>query len=126
MGDKLLRSVAARVVSTVRSTDTVARQGGDEFVVLLTEIKQASDAGIAAKKIMTALAVAHRLDTRDLRTTASIGVSTYPADGEDAETLMKNADMAMYQAKVNGRNNYQFFKRYESPCHRAAIHRKRS
>ena len=112
VGDKILRSVAARLVSTVRTTDTVGRQGGDEFVVLLTEIKHASDAGIAAMKILAALAPSHKFDTHDLRVTASIGVSTYPEDGEKAEALMKNADMAMYQAKINGPNNYKFFKEH--------------
>ena len=109
VGDKLLKSVATRLVSGVRSSDTVSRQGGDEFVVLLAEIKHAADAGIAARKILTALAASYTFDLHDLRVTASIGVSTYPEDGEDAETLMKNADMAMYQTKVNGPNNYQFF-----------------
>jgi diguanylate cyclase (GGDEF)-like protein/PAS domain S-box-containing protein len=110
-GDKLLQSVAARLISCVRSTDTVSRQGGDEFVVLLSEIKQAADAGNMARKILTALKACHALEGRDLHITASIGVSTYPEDGDDAEILMKNADTAMYQAKEKGRNNYQFFKK---------------
>jgi diguanylate cyclase (GGDEF)-like protein len=110
VGDELLRSVSTRLVNTVRSSDTVGRQSGDEYVVLLTEIKNATDAGIAAKKIITALALPHKLDTHNLHVTASVGISTYPEDGEDADTLMKNADMAMYQAKVKGPNNYQFFK----------------
>jgi diguanylate cyclase (GGDEF)-like protein len=111
IGDKLLQSVAARLMSCVRSTDTVSRQGGDEFVVLLSEIKHAADAGNMARKILSALTACHAIDRRELHITASIGVSTYPEDGEDAETLMKNADTAMYQAKEKGRNNYQFFKR---------------
>jgi diguanylate cyclase (GGDEF)-like protein/PAS domain S-box-containing protein len=111
VGDKLLRAVAKRLVAVVRGSDTVGRQGGDEFVVLLTEIKRASDAGIAARKILTALADSHACDPYDLHVTASIGVSTYPEDGDDAETLMANADTAMYQAKENGPNNYQFFKK---------------
>jgi diguanylate cyclase (GGDEF)-like protein/PAS domain S-box-containing protein len=112
VGDKLLRSVALRLVSGVRSSDTVGRQGGDEFVVVLAEIKHSSDAGSAARGILTALAASYPFDSHDLRITASIGVSMYPEDGEDAETMMKNADTAMYQAKVNGPNNYQFFKKF--------------
>ena len=110
VGDKLLRAVGDRLVKTVRSADTVGRQGGDEFVVLLTDIKKATDAGIAAKKIISALALPHKLDTHELRITASIGISTYPQDGDNAEALMKNADMAMYQAKVNAPNTCQFFR----------------
>jgi diguanylate cyclase (GGDEF)-like protein/PAS domain S-box-containing protein len=111
VGDKLLRAVAKRLVAGVRGADTVGRQGGDEFVVLLPEVKQAADAGVAARKILTALAASYTCDPYDLRVTASIGVSTYPEDGEDAETLLVNADTAMYQAKKNGPNNYQFFKK---------------
>jgi len=112
VGDKLLRSVATRLVSGVRSADTIGRHGGDEFAVLLAEIKHAADAGIAARKILAALAASYTFDPHDFRVTASIGVSTYPEDGEDAETLMKNAETAMYQAKLNGPNNYRFFKKH--------------
>jgi diguanylate cyclase (GGDEF)-like protein/PAS domain S-box-containing protein len=112
VGDKLLRSVAKRLVSDVRSSDTVGRQGGDEFVVLLSDVKHAEDAGIAARKILTALDASRTFDRHDLRVTASIGVSTYPADGEDVETLMKNAETAMHQAKANGPNSYQFFEKH--------------
>jgi diguanylate cyclase (GGDEF)-like protein/PAS domain S-box-containing protein len=111
IGDKLLQSVATRLISCVRSTDTVSRQGGDEFVVLLSEIKHAADAGNIARKVLTALTACHSIDGSDLHITASIGVSTYPEDGDDAEILLKNADTAMYQAKEKGRNNYQFFKK---------------
>jgi diguanylate cyclase (GGDEF)-like protein/PAS domain S-box-containing protein len=111
VGDKLLRAVAKRLVSAVRGSDTVGRQGGDEFVVLLTEIKRAADAGITATKILTALAASYTCDPYDLRVTASIGISTYPEDGDDAETLLANADTAMYQAKKHGPNSYQFFKK---------------
>ena len=112
VGDKLLQAVAKRLVGVVRGSDTVGRQGGDEFVVLLTEIKRASDAGIAARKISTALAAPLSCDPYDLHVTASIGVSTYPEDGDDAETLMANADTAMYQAKEHSPSNYQFFKKH--------------
>jgi diguanylate cyclase (GGDEF)-like protein/PAS domain S-box-containing protein len=112
IGDKLLRSVALRLVGGVRSSDTVGRQGGDEFVVVLADIKHAADAGSAARGVLTALAASFPFDPHDLRITASIGLSMYPEDGDDAETMMKNADTAMYQAKVNGPNNYQFFKKF--------------
>jgi diguanylate cyclase (GGDEF)-like protein/PAS domain S-box-containing protein len=112
IGDRLLRSVARRLVGSVRCSDTVGRQGGDEFALLLTDLKHLADAGPAATGLLTALAASYRFDSHDLRITASIGVSIYPEDGEDAETLMKNADTALYQAKVNGPNNHQFFKKY--------------
>src|ERR1700733_6819372 len=108
IGDKLLQSVAERLLVCVRSSDTVSRQGGDEFVVLLSEIAHADDAGISATKILNALIAPHQIGPYSLRVTASIGLATYPDDGRDAEILIKNADMAMYQAKQNGHNNYQF------------------
>jgi diguanylate cyclase (GGDEF)-like protein/PAS domain S-box-containing protein len=109
IGDKLIQSVAARLLSSVRSSDTVSRQGGDEFVLLLSEIKRSADAGVAAGKILTALSAPHQLDQHDVNVTASIGVSTYPEQGDDADTLMKKADSAMYRAKQKGRNNCQVF-----------------
>jgi diguanylate cyclase (GGDEF)-like protein/PAS domain S-box-containing protein len=113
IGDKLLQSVAARLLGSVRSSDTVSRQGGDEFVLLLSEIKRAADGGLAAGKILTALRAPHQLGQHDVSVTASIGVSTYPEQGDDADTLMKWADTAMYRAKQNGRNNYQVFSQDE-------------
>jgi diguanylate cyclase (GGDEF)-like protein/PAS domain S-box-containing protein len=110
IGDKLLQSIAKRLVSCVRSTDTVSRQGGDEFIVLLSEMEQQEDAAISALRLLKAVAQAHSIDQHDLHLTTSIGVSVYPDDGLDAETLVKNADTAMYQAKENGRQSYQFFK----------------
>ena len=94
----------------MRSTDTVSRQGGDEFVVLLSEMAQQEDAAVPALRLLKAVAQAHSIDQHDLHLTTSIGVSVYPDDGGDAETLIKNADTAMYQAKENGRQSYQFFK----------------
>jgi diguanylate cyclase (GGDEF)-like protein/PAS domain S-box-containing protein len=108
-GDKLLQSIARRLVAGGRASDTVSRQGGDEFVVLLAEMEHVKDAAIAASRILRAVARAHSIDQHDLRITASIGISVYPDDGTDAETLIKNADTAMYQAKENGRQNYQYF-----------------
>jgi diguanylate cyclase (GGDEF)-like protein/PAS domain S-box-containing protein len=110
IGDKLLQSVAKRLVDCVRGSDTVSRQGGDEFVVLLSEMEQSEDASITARRMLQTVADAHSIDQHDLHVTTSIGVSIYPDDGLDAETLIKNADTAMYQAKENGRHCYQFFK----------------
>jgi len=110
IGDKLLQSIAARLVTCVRGPDTVSRHGGDEFVVLLPEVQKPEDAAIAARRLLVALAEPHTIDQHDLHVSTSIGVSVYPEDGQDAETLIKNADTAMYQAKENGRQTYQFFK----------------
>jgi diguanylate cyclase (GGDEF)-like protein len=109
VGDKLLQSVARRLLACVRHSDTASRQGGDEFVVLLSNIKQAENAAIIAQKILAALTVPYVIDERELHVSASIGVATYPGDGQDAETLLKSADSAMYHAKESGRNNYKFF-----------------
>jgi len=110
IGDKLLQSVAQRLTTCVRGSDTVSRQGGDEFVVLLADVEHAEAAGYSAAKILSTLAEKHCIDGHDLNVTVSIGISVFPGDGEDAETLLKHADAAMYHAKENGRNNYQFFK----------------
>jgi diguanylate cyclase (GGDEF)-like protein/PAS domain S-box-containing protein len=110
IGDKLLQSVAKRLVDCVRGSDTVSRQGGDEFVVLVSEMEHPEDASITASRMIQAVAEPHNIDQHDLHVTTSIGVSVYPDDGTDAETLIKNADTAMYQAKENGRQSYQFFK----------------
>jgi len=109
IGDKLLQSVAQRLVACVRGSDTVSRQGGDEFVVLLSEIEQAADAALSAEKMLVALAAPHSIAEKELHITASIGISIYPDDGQDAQTLIRCADTAMYHAKDKGRNNYQFF-----------------
>jgi diguanylate cyclase (GGDEF)-like protein/PAS domain S-box-containing protein len=109
IGDKLLQSIAERLNGCVRGSDTVSRQGGDEFVVLLSDVAHAEDAAISARRMLKAVAEAHSVDQHDLHITTSIGVSVYPDDGL-AETLIKNADTAMYQAKENGRQSFQFFK----------------
>jgi diguanylate cyclase (GGDEF)-like protein len=108
-GDKLLESVAKRLVDCVRCSDTVSRQGGDEFVVLLSEVEQSEDAAITARRMLRAVAETHPIDQHDLHVTTSIGLSVFPDDGLDPETLVKNADAAMYHAKENGRQSYQFF-----------------
>jgi diguanylate cyclase (GGDEF)-like protein/PAS domain S-box-containing protein len=110
VGDKLLQSIASRLRNCVRISDTVSRQGGDEFIVLLSEVEQSEEAAQAAIRMLEAVAEAHSIDDNDLHVTTSIGVSIYPDDGLDAEALIKNADTAMYQAKENGRQSYQFFK----------------
>jgi diguanylate cyclase (GGDEF)-like protein/PAS domain S-box-containing protein len=110
IGDELLLSVARRLVASVRATDTVSRQGGDEFVVLLPAIAHAEDASLSANKILISLGMPHRVKEHELQITVSMGISIYPDDGTDAEALVKHADIAMLNAKESGRNNYQFFK----------------
>jgi diguanylate cyclase (GGDEF)-like protein len=109
IGDQLLHSVSLRLLACVRGSDTVTRQGGDEFVILLTEMAHPQDAAKSAKKILLSLTAPHFIGGNELHIDGSIGISVYPADGEDAETLIQNADTAMYHAKENGRNNFQFF-----------------
>ena len=109
IGDELLMSVARRLVACVRDSDTVSRQGGDEFVILLATIAHAEDAALSAGKILTALGMPHRIKEHDIQITGSVGIGVYPDDGTDAETLVKNADIAMLNAKESGRNSFQFF-----------------
>ncbi len=108
-GDELLQSVSTRLLACVRGSDTVSRQGGDEFAILLPEITHAEDAATCATKILAALNAPYVIGVRTVHVGASIGISLYPRDGEDSETLIKNADMAMYHAKARGRGNFQFF-----------------
>jgi diguanylate cyclase (GGDEF)-like protein/PAS domain S-box-containing protein len=110
IGDQLLQSIAKRIVNCVRAADTVSRQGGDEFVVLLSEVERSEDVAVTARRILQTIAQPHPIGQHDLHVTTSIGLSVYPDDGRDAETLIKNADTAMYQAKENGHNSYRFFK----------------
>jgi diguanylate cyclase (GGDEF)-like protein/PAS domain S-box-containing protein len=109
IGDELLKSISRRLVTCVRTSDTVSRHGGDEFVVLLSEVARAEDAALSADKILAVLRAPHRLEKRDLRITVSVGIGVYPDDGTDAETLLKNADRALLHAKEHGRNRRQFF-----------------
>jgi diguanylate cyclase (GGDEF)-like protein/PAS domain S-box-containing protein len=109
VGDMLLQSVAGRLVRCVRDSDTVSRQGGDEFIVLLSEIGLAKHAALCAQKLLTMLKAPNFIGHHGLEISASIGISVYPDDGLDPETLIKTADTAMYQAKEHGRNNYKFF-----------------
>ncbi len=110
VGDRLLILMAQRLLGCVRTSDTVSRQGGDEFVILLPELTRGLDAGIRAEKILAALSAPYSIDIHNVHVTASIGVVIFPDDGKDAETLLKNADFAMYHAKECGRGNYQFFR----------------
>ncbi|MDO9385150.1 MAG: EAL domain-containing protein [Thiobacillus sp.] len=108
-GDQLLQEVANRLKACLRDSDTVARLGGDEFVVLLSELEEPKYVSTVAQKILSAVARPFILMGEEFRVTASIGISTYPQDGLDEQTLTKNADIAMYQAKEEGKNNFQFY-----------------
>jgi diguanylate cyclase (GGDEF)-like protein/PAS domain S-box-containing protein len=110
IGDQILKAVAGRIAPCIRDSDTVSRQGGDEFIVLLSEVNRAEDAELIAEKIRLAVMAPYTIDSHYLHLTASIGVSVYPNDGEDATALIQYADTAMYHAKEKGRNNSQFFK----------------
>jgi diguanylate cyclase (GGDEF)-like protein/PAS domain S-box-containing protein len=121
VGDQLLQSVADRLVASVRSTDIVCRQGGDEFVILLAEIEHPRDAGHIAENLLFAFSAPHSIDKHAIHVTFSIGISVYPDDGDDVESMMQNADTAMFHAKKIGRNNYQYFK---SEMNVQAVHRR--
>ncbi len=110
VGDKLLKIVAQRLLDQVRKVDTVARLGGDEFTVVLSMIDSAIDVISISQKILDALNQPVNLNGHEFRVGGSIGISIYPDDGFDVETLVKHADMAMYKAKESGRNNFQFFR----------------
>jgi diguanylate cyclase (GGDEF)-like protein len=109
VGDLLLQEVAKRLRSCLRESDAVARLGGDEFVVLLPELEEVIDVAVVAKKILTSIGMPFALAGQEFRITASVGISICPLDGRDEQTLMKNADIAMYQAKAEGKNNFQFY-----------------
>jgi diguanylate cyclase (GGDEF)-like protein/PAS domain S-box-containing protein len=111
IGDRLLQSIAQRLLGCVRASDTVSRQGGDEFVILLPEVAHSQDAMVCADKMLEVLRLPHRIDQHDLHVTASVGIVSYPEDGADCETLLRHADFAMYDAKDSGRDNRQSFKR---------------
>jgi diguanylate cyclase (GGDEF)-like protein/PAS domain S-box-containing protein len=108
-GDTLLREVARRLQDNVRAGDTVARFGGDEFVVLLEEVSEPMYVGSVARKLILSLAESFELSGQEYHVSASIGVSTYPDDADNAAGLLKNADIAMYRAKERGRNTFQFY-----------------
>lgn len=108
-GDELLREIGRRLYGAVRESDIVARLGGDEFVVLLPEVDAGSEVSPVADKILAAVGRPFTLAGQEFRVTVSIGITLFPEDGEDEQTLMKNADVAMYHAKEQGKNNYQFY-----------------
>lgn len=110
MGDLLLQSLAKRIVSAGRNSDTVSRQGGDEFIILLPEVNSVEDAETYATKILTEVAKPHLIGDHELHMTASIGIAMYPADGRNADSLVHNADIALYEAKESGRNTYKCFR----------------
>lgn len=109
IGDQLLQSIARRLLGCVRLSDTVSRQGGDEFVVLLPEGGEPEDVAVTADKLIRAAAEPHLVGGQYLRVTLSIGISLYPDDAHDVDSLVEHADAAMYVAKRTGRNNYQRF-----------------
>ncbi len=109
VGDELLKAVAQRLKNSIRQGDTVVRLGGDEFTIILPVINKAEDAAVVAQKILTTLAEPFLLMQQELHITSSIGISLYPDDGDDTQTLIKNADIAMYRAKELGKDNYQFY-----------------
>jgi diguanylate cyclase (GGDEF)-like protein/PAS domain S-box-containing protein len=110
-GDEFLKAVAMRLLNCVRTPDTVSRHGGDEFVMLLQDVQKLEDASATARRVLQAVTEVCLAERRELHVTASIGISVFPDDGLDAETLIRNADVAMYEAKKNGRQCYQFFRR---------------
>lgn len=108
-GDMLLKHVAMRIKAVIREEDLIARLGGDEFVILLTDIKTSQDAALVAEKVLDEMARPVILENNEIVVTGSMGISTYPVDGMDADTLLKHADVAMFRAKDKGRNSFQFF-----------------
>jgi diguanylate cyclase (GGDEF)-like protein/PAS domain S-box-containing protein len=108
-GDQLLQTVATRLMAAVREGDTVARRGGDEFTIILIDMAQTDDVALVAQKILNAMAEPVNLNGREMLVTFSIGIACCPVDGTDAQTLLRRADTALYQAKAQGRNNYQLY-----------------
>ena len=108
-GDQLLREIGERAKDCVREIDTVCRLGGDEFVLVLPDLREAGDAGAVARKLVAVLSQPYAIEGRELTITPTVGVSIYPHDGADADTLIRNADTAMYHAKESGKNNFRFY-----------------
>jgi diguanylate cyclase (GGDEF)-like protein/PAS domain S-box-containing protein len=109
VGDALLRTVAERLVSCVRETDTVSRLGGDEFAIIQDGVKSAAEASQLAARLLEAIGEPYRLEGHDVVVNVSVGIALGPSDGEDPDLLLKNSDMALYRAKADGRANYRFF-----------------
>ncbi len=111
IGDRLLQTVALRLTDCVRGSDTVSRQGGDEFVILLVDIDGDKDAALCAEKVLQSLRQPCVMEQHEMHVSASIGIAICPQDGTDVEVLLGNADSAMYEAKARGRNNFQFYRK---------------
>jgi len=109
MGDLLLEQVGVRLSECLRGIDTIARLGGDEFIIILTELKESKDAALVAKKIITAIETAFIINEHTVYIGCSIGISSYPDDGEEFDAMLRYADMAMHEVKAKGKNNYTFF-----------------
>jgi diguanylate cyclase (GGDEF)-like protein/PAS domain S-box-containing protein len=116
VGDQLLSSVGKRLTGLLRKEDTVSRMGGDEFFLLLPEVDWVQDAATIAQKVLKAIQEPFVLDVHEINITTSIGIAMYPDEGADVKTLLKNADVALYQAKEKGRNNYQHYTVAMDPC----------
>jgi diguanylate cyclase (GGDEF)-like protein/PAS domain S-box-containing protein len=116
-GDELIRNVSQRLRCCIRAGDTLARQGGDEFTALITELHDVYDATLIAEKIIDDFKIPYKVVGSEFRATASIGIAIYPRDGETAETLIRNADIAMYKAKGNGKNSFQIYSPEISACY---------
>jgi diguanylate cyclase (GGDEF)-like protein/PAS domain S-box-containing protein len=121
-GDKLLQEAATRLLQCVRAGDTVGRFGGDEFGAIVTDLAKPGDAGVVAQKVLDALTQPFKLDAHDTYVSASIGITLFPADGDNPEALVMNADTAMYRAKEQGRNTYQYFTREMNERALARVH----
>ena len=109
IGDSLLQEVAARLNAIIRTEDTAARYGGDEFIILLQNITSSQEAKLVAQKILNELIRSFHIHGKELHIGGSIGIALFPSDGNDVKTLLRSSDIAMYHAKKIGRNNYQFF-----------------
>src|SRR6185369_1690482 len=109
VGDQMLVEVARRLSESVRDSDVVARVGGDEFVIMLSALEHSGSVAKVAEKVVCNIGDPYSIEGHDLFTTPSIGIAIFPTDGDDGDTLLKNADAAMYHAKTAGRNNFQFF-----------------
>ncbi|MCB1874216.1 MAG: diguanylate cyclase, partial [Gammaproteobacteria bacterium] len=109
VGDEVLKLSAKRIKALLRKDDTVARLGGDEFVILLDRLERPEDASLVARKVLATLKQPFKISNRDLYIGVSIGISIFPQDGEDSDTLVRNADVSMYRAKQLGKNYFQFY-----------------
>ena len=109
MGDWLLQEISRRLLRCVRESDTIARLGGDEFAVILEDLRRLKDVEIVAEKILSAVAEEFEIEDQPYQISASVGISVYPADGENAEDLIRNSDVAMYRVKNTTKNNFEFF-----------------